>query len=94
MEFSVTDYTDSIDDYFEQKFQDIKGVEVTWERPAWYMTTEEFADLIVLALEQTNHFKRGERVHPEDINCCICYCTQKLLALGICGSSREEDVGT
>jgi len=31
------------------------------------MTTEEFADLIVLALEQTNHFKRGERVHPEDL---------------------------
>jgi len=24
MEFSVTDYTDSIDDYFEQKFQESK----------------------------------------------------------------------
>lgn len=40
---------------------------MTWERPAWYMTTEEFADLIVNALEVTNHFKKGERVHPEDI---------------------------
>lgn len=40
---------------------------MTWERPAWYMTTEEFADLIVHSLEVTNYFKRGERVHPEDI---------------------------
>jgi hypothetical protein len=31
------------------------------------MTTEEFSDLIVNALETTNHFKKGERVHPEDI---------------------------
>jgi hypothetical protein len=31
------------------------------------MTTEEFANLVVQSLEVTNHFKRGERVHPEDI---------------------------
>ena len=40
---------------------------MTWQRPAWYMTIDEFADLVVKGLEQTNHFKRGEKVHPEDI---------------------------
>ena len=40
---------------------------MNWDRPAWYMTTQEFADLVVSSLEQTNHFKRDELVHPEDI---------------------------
>lgn len=40
---------------------------MSWKKPDWYMTTEEFADLIVHSLEVTHHFKRGERVHPEDI---------------------------
>jgi hypothetical protein len=40
---------------------------MSWEKPSWYMTTEEFAELIVHSLEVTNHFKRGERVNPEDI---------------------------
>ena len=40
---------------------------MSWKRPDWYMTTEEFADLVVHSLEVTHHFKRGERVHPEDI---------------------------
>lgn len=31
------------------------------------MTTDEFAELVVKSLEVTNHFKKGERVHPEDI---------------------------
>jgi hypothetical protein len=40
---------------------------MSWERPSWYMTTQEFADLVVQSLEVTNHFKKGERIHPEDI---------------------------
>lgn len=40
---------------------------MSWERPSWYMTTQEFADLVVQSLEVTNHFKKDERVHPEDI---------------------------
>ncbi len=40
---------------------------MSWNRPEWYLTTEEFAELIVESLEVTNHFKRSERVHPEDI---------------------------
>jgi len=54
---------------------------MNWERPAWYMTTQEFADLVVKSLEQTNHFKRGERAHPEDI--VIAFVTQaEAIALG------------
>jgi hypothetical protein len=40
---------------------------MSWNKPDWYMTTEEFAELVVHSLEVTHHFKRGERVHPEDI---------------------------
>lgn len=36
-------------------------------QPEWYLTVEEFANLVVQSLEETNHFKRGERAHPEDI---------------------------
>lgn len=40
---------------------------MSWNKPEWYMTTQEFADLVVGALDTTNHFKKGERAHPEDI---------------------------
>jgi hypothetical protein len=40
---------------------------MSWNKPEWYMTTREFADLVVQSLEVTNHFKKDERVHPEDI---------------------------
>lgn len=35
--------------------------------PAWYITTQEFADNVVNLLDELNYFKREERVHPEDI---------------------------
>jgi hypothetical protein len=35
------------------------------------MTTREFADLVIQSLEQTNHFKKDELVHPEDIVCAF-----------------------
>jgi len=61
---------------------------MTWDRPAWYMTTEEFADLIVHSLEQTNHFKRGERVHPEDI--VAAFTTQaEAIALGAGAAGKK-----
>jgi hypothetical protein len=36
-------------------------------RPAWYMTTQEFADQVVELLADQNYFEKDERVHPEDI---------------------------
>lgn len=49
--------------------------------PAWYMTTEEFAELIVTSLEQTNHFSRDELAHPEDI--VVAFTTQaEAIAIG------------
>ena len=54
---------------------------MTWDRPAWYMTTEEFADLVVRSLEQTDHFKRDEPAHPEDI--VVAFITQaEAIAIG------------
>ena len=40
---------------------------MSWEKPAWYMTTDEFANLVVEVLHEQNYFKKGEAAHPEDI---------------------------
>jgi len=32
-----------------------------------YMTTKEFADLVITALEEQNYFKKGDVSHPLDI---------------------------
>lgn len=42
-------------------------MQMSLELPKWYMTTEEFATLVVDSLEEQNYFKKGERAHPEDI---------------------------
>ena len=38
-----------------------------WIKPAWYLTPQEFADIIVESLEDNNYFKRNEKAHPVDI---------------------------
>jgi len=38
-----------------------------------YMTTEEFAQLVVDALDEQNYFKKGEVAHPGDI--CAAFST-------------------
>lgn len=40
---------------------------MNWEAPKWYMTTQEFADLVVETLEETGYFKKTDLSHPEDI---------------------------
>lgn len=40
---------------------------MNWNKPTWYVTPKEFADVVVQALEQSNHFKKDEPAHPEDI---------------------------
>lgn len=56
--------------------------------PAWYMTTEEFAELIVTSLEQTSHFSRDELAHPEDI--VVAFTTQaEAIALGAGFAGRK-----
>lgn len=35
--------------------------------PNYYMTPQEFAEVIVDCLEEQNYFKRNEKAHPEDI---------------------------
>lgn len=39
----------------------------SWIKPAWYLTPQEFADIIVDSLENNNYFKRNEKAHPVDI---------------------------
>ena len=38
-----------------------------WKKPAWYLTPQEFANIIVDSLEDNNYFKRDEKAHPVDI---------------------------
>lgn len=38
-----------------------------WKKPAWYLTPQEFADIVVESLEENNYFKRDELAHPGDI---------------------------
>lgn len=38
-----------------------------WNKPAWYLTPQEFANIIIDSLEDNNYFKRDEKAHPIDI---------------------------
>jgi len=38
-----------------------------WKKPVWYLTPQEFAEIIVDSLEDNNYFKRDEKAHPVDI---------------------------
>jgi len=38
-----------------------------WNKPAWYLTPQEFANIIIDSLEENNYFKRDEKAHPVDI---------------------------
>ena len=37
------------------------------EKPSFYVTPQEFADLVVLAIAEIGYFKSDEKAHPEDI---------------------------
>ena len=53
-----------------------------YEHPEWYMTSQEFADLIVLTLEENDYFKRSQKAHPQDIE-YIFSVTAKAIAQGV-----------
>ena len=38
-----------------------------WNKPAWYLTPQEFASIIIDSLEENGYFKRNEKAHPVDI---------------------------
>lgn len=38
-----------------------------WKAPAWFLTPQEFADIVIDSLEENGYFKRNEKAHPEDI---------------------------
>lgn len=37
-------------------------------QPNWYLSTSEFAALVVTAIEEAGFFKRNDAAHPEDIS--------------------------
>jgi hypothetical protein len=43
-----------------------------------YMTTREFADLVIEALDEQNYFKDDEAAHPEDISHAFCTIAQTI----------------
>jgi hypothetical protein len=53
-----------------------------WKKPAWYLTPQEFADIIVSSLEDNNYFKHDEKAHPVDI-CAAFSTTASAVALAI-----------
>lgn len=40
-------------------------------KPAWYLTPQEFANIVIDSLEENGYFKRNEKAHPEDIECAF-----------------------
>lgn len=38
-----------------------------YQTPDYYMTPEEFVNVVLDSMEELNYFKRNERAHPEDI---------------------------
>jgi hypothetical protein len=57
-------------------------------KTAWYVTPQEFADLVVETMEEIGYFKADEFHHPEDI--CISFQTvSEALAKGMGYAGRR-----
>lgn len=42
-------------------------MQMSWQKPDWYITPEEFASVVIESMEEIGYFKRNESAHPEDI---------------------------
>lgn len=61
---------------------------MSWTKPEWYVTPEEFAEIVIQALEQTTHFNRNEAAHPEDI--VVAFTSHaEAVALGMSAAGRK-----
>jgi hypothetical protein len=59
-----------------------------FKQPSWYVTPQEFADLVVETMEEIGYFKADEFHHPEDI--CISFQTvSEALAKGMGYAGRR-----
>lgn len=59
-----------------------------FNNPDWYVTPQEFADLVVETMEEIGYFKADEFHHPEDI--CISFQTvSEALAKGMGYAGRR-----
>ena len=57
-----------------------------------YMTTEEFAALVVSALDEQNYFKRGSKNHPQDIAMSFATVGESIGTAMSWAISREHEV--
>lgn len=57
-----------------------------------YMTTEEFAALVVAALDEQNYFKRGTKNHPQDIAAAFATVGESVGAAMSWAISKEHEV--
>lgn len=57
-----------------------------------YMTTEEFAAMIVDALHEQNYFKRGQKSHPGDIVLAFTSTAESIAAALEWAIGKEADV--
>jgi hypothetical protein len=57
-----------------------------------YMTTEEFADMVVDALHEQNYFKRGQKSHPGDIVMAFTSTAESIAAALEWAISKEAEV--
>ncbi len=57
-----------------------------------YMTTEEFADMVVQALHDQNYFKRDYKAHPGDLVLAFTSAAESIAAALEWAISREAEV--
>jgi hypothetical protein len=57
-----------------------------------YMTTEEFAAMVVDALHEQNYFKRGQKSHPGDIVMAFTSTAESIAAALEWAISKEHEV--
>lgn len=57
-----------------------------------YMTTEEFADMVVQALHDQNYFKRGYKAHPGDLVLAFNSAAESIAAALEWAISREAEI--
>lgn len=60
-------------------------------QPEWYITPEEFADLVIDVSQEIGYFKRQERQHPEDISINFIVVAQSVAAgMGYAGKKIHK----
>jgi hypothetical protein len=67
---------------------------IMYNEPSWYLTTSEFAALVVTAIEEAGFFKKNDTAHPEDIaNAFATVAPSVALGISFAGNRAREKQG-